>query len=353
VVRQYSFPALVAAAATGQVDYTWGWDMRYLGTLRRSRAYRTQITPQFVTYFLVPNLDPTYQGKPNPLANRNVRLALSLAIDRVRLTEHVYGVSRAVARKLVSWNLWINMPQLGLVQPFTDRDITGQWDPIAGRYITDTGSGQALADAKKLLARTPWKNGFSLDFLTARPGPACPPCDVWPRLGGAAKDWLKLGVGVRTRAIDLQKLCCGWSNGTALTHGDFQLSSIGIAPSVDPDEWRFILDSQNIERDRTEHTAAGTLHTGPRFNFAAIRDPSIDRAVMAAEDPLHPRVRAQNYAVVQQRVNQRAYYFPVTYVASTATIGPRASGVVTGLQLGPAWAPGSMPTIYDWRVTGQ
>jgi hypothetical protein len=172
-------------------------------------------------------------------------------------------------------------------------------------------------------------------------------------MGGVVRDWAKLGIKLHTTALPLSKLCCGWNNGTALSHGNFQLTGGEIYPSVDPDEWRIYLDSRNIDRDVAHHDATDTMYSGVRYNFAGVRDRVINRAFAAGLDPLHPDVRYRNYAAVQRRVNRRAYYFPVFYVAYPATVGDRAAHVVPGPDLGGALKPGYFWNIYDWRVKGQ
>jgi hypothetical protein len=60
-------------------------------------------------------------------------------------------------QNLIAWTPLVNTPLL--VQPFADKALHGQWDPLAKAYVLP-GSGKALSDAKKLLATTPYKSGF-------------------------------------------------------------------------------------------------------------------------------------------------------------------------------------------------
>jgi ABC-type transport system substrate-binding protein len=76
--------AMIAAAASRQTDITQDYTPTNLPALNQhASAFKVQAPAGFVFEHLEFNLDPTYNGQPNPLSNKNVRLALALSSTRL------------------------------------------------------------------------------------------------------------------------------------------------------------------------------------------------------------------------------------------------------------------------------
>ena len=219
-----------------------------------------------------------------------------------------------------------------MVQPFTDKSIVGQWDPLAKRYLTITGTGQALADAKKLMARTPWKSGFSLDFDTTSGNPT--------RLaeeGVIASNWHRLGVTVNPTLVDPSVFFGSWDNGSPLQRGTFQAAMYTNGGPPDPDWLKTNLTSSYIDRLQTTHSATN-------LNQSGVRDPVLDRAFTAAAATLDPAARGRDYATVQRELNQKAYWTMLYFRPDIETNDGRVSNFI----LDPAYQ--SDWNIWNWRL---
>jgi len=321
--------SLIAAAASGQTDVTGGGggytqaDMPIL--TQHAGTYKIGSVASFSQEHFEFNLDSQYKGKPNPLANLKVRQALALAFDKTGMIRSALATSPSTARSIVAWSPWVNTPKL--VQPFADRSIRGQWDPVVKKYLSTTGSGKALQDAKKLLSQTPYKSGFDLDLYTSAGNPVRA-----AEAGVVQSNWKRLGVNVSINFSPANKFFSDWATGSELNHGEFQIALFGFSGSPDPDQIKYDVVSQYIDREKQDHSSPLNI------NFAGIRDRAIDKAMAAGGAAINPKVRAQQYAVVQRRMNQQAYWVPLYFRPSIITYSPKVKNVVDNpTQAGPTW----------------
>jgi ABC-type transport system substrate-binding protein len=320
---------LIAAAANRQVDVSGGFSLAELSALKsHAGAYTISEIPAFVFERVEFNVDPTYAGKPNPLANVNVRLALALALDKIGMIRSALGLSTKGARALAAWTPLVNTPTL--VQPFADKSITGQWDPLAHAYVLP-GGGRALRDARTLLGRTPWKGGFSIDFVTLPDPVRLAALDV------VAANWSRLGVTVQHTIDPSGKLFGTWEEGGTLARGQFQAVMFSDFNAPDPDAWKFLLESRYIDRSAAHH---GNINK----NDSGIRDTVIDRAMEAGDQSLDHKVRTTSYAIMQRRVNSRAYWIGLYFRPIITTNSSRVRGFANNPIAGPFW------NVYDWQI---
>lgn len=315
--------AMIAAAAAHKIDISQNYHLADLHLLRRyPGAYRIYDMPAFVYEHLELNTDARYGGHANPLANRNVRLALALAVNKVGMIEHVLRVSPALARLIVAYNMWIDRPSFH--QPFTNTSVSGQWDPIAHRYVT-SGSARAVRDARRLIRATRWKHGVSLDAHTTR---------LYYRtraLSYIARDWSRLGIRLRIKAQSAGTLLGSWDENGTLDHGRFQVALFAWVGSPDPDSWRNELAGSYIDRNQSAHSDINE-------NFSGFRDPIIDRGFRVGSGTYNNAVRARAYGSVQAEVNKQAYWIGLYYGDAIATSDGRVKGFANNpTTAGVAW----------------
>ena len=130
--------------------------------------------------------------KDSPVANKRVRQALSLAIDRQQIIDHVMN---GKARMPLPFDAF------GYTEYF-NRDRWEKWSAEALRYDPVL--------AKKILAEEGYPNGFDLNFAnTALPG-----TQFMVDIGSAVADmWTKIGVRVKLKHYE-------WGSFAPLSRGD-------------------------------------------------------------------------------------------------------------------------------------
>jgi peptide/nickel transport system substrate-binding protein len=329
-----SKPGLIAGAASGETDVTGGgggYTPADIGELRKHNGYKLYQTPSFSLEHLEYNVDKTYNGKPNPLANAKVRQAVTLAIDKIGLIRSALGVSAKQAKNIAAWSIFVDSP--GLVQPFANRKITGQWDPIAKKYTTTTGTGKAVTDAKKLLNQTPYKGGFDLSFKTTTANPVRA-----AQAGVIQQNLAKIGIRLNVEYVPASKYFGQWDDNGDLHRGDFQIAMLAFSGSPDPDQDKYNMQTTFIDRN-------ANVHTPLNQNYSGIRDRTIDQAFNKAAKTLNNKTRAKYYAVVQERTNKNAYWAPLYYRPSIATRSTKVKNFSNNpTQLGPTW------NIYKWAT---
>ena len=268
--------AMIAAAAARQTDATEGYLVSDLPELHRyPGAFHVHAAPSFFFEHLELNQDRTYHGQPNPLSNTKVRVALALALDKLGMIRSALGVSASLARSIEAWSFMINSRKLA--QPFTDKKLIGQWDPIAKKYQVNTGHGQALTDAKKLLSQTAYKRGFNLDFYSTNGDPTRVAQESVMEV-----NWKRLGVTLTHTTYNPTALYSRTGAAAAFCAvGDFQIADFGLTTSSDVDAFKSFMQSRYIDRRRSVHS---TVYG----NESGISDPTIDANFNLAARHLRP-----------------------------------------------------------------
>lgn len=341
VFAQYASVAeLVAAAATHRVDITAGWPGFFPGPTasdvplleQHTGSYRLRILPGSYYSRLLLMVDRSYHGRPNPLASMKVRLALALGLDREGLVRRALALNAQQIRNLISWTPWPNTPVLRA--PGTDRRITGQWDPLDRRFLNPTGRGRALADARALLASTPWAHGLTLDLFTTINNPA--------RYAAAtflARSWARLGVHLNLHFVSGAGLFSDWNGGGIVAHGAFQ---VGLW--ADPFLGDGALLNTGLQRRYIETESMHSAATGG--DPSHIRDAVFDRDFDLLPRTTGQKARDRLLAAIQQELNRKAYWIMLWIQPNIATTDNRVIG----------FNPGLAPPYYDeqnWRVRGR
>jgi ABC-type transport system substrate-binding protein len=343
-VSYTSGAAMLAAAVNQKADVARGFDYEFLPDLQgHSGTFAFHADPSFDLERLEFNVAPTYQDLPNPVADTKVRLALALAIDKIKVIGQALATTNTTAAKRIeAWSFAVNTPSV--VQPFADRTLVGQWDPIAKKLVTDTGHGQALADARRLLAGTPWKRGFTLDFYSNASGSISRIRRREAR--EVIADWAKIGVTLNVHFIDgfppsSPNLFGSWADGGILEHGAFQVTLVRTTGEpVDLDAWKYNLQSKYIVREHPKNDVGQ--------NYSGIHDAAIDRGFDRAGSTVNLQVRSADYAAIQREVNRRAYWIPLHFPPQLWTSDRRVRNVT----LSPGVWGNVCWDMYAWRVKG-
>lgn len=325
-------PSMIAGAMNGQTDVTQNYTAADLPELRKhTDAFDLHVDPGFTFEHLEFNLDQQFKGKPNPLADPDVRLALALALDKTGLVRSALNLSPAQARDITAWTPLVNTSQL--VQPFANTQLKGQWDPTSKRFIPDTGHGRALAAAKELLARTQWADGFSLDVTTTSGNPV-----RQAQMAVLAQNWARLGVRVNPVYVPATTMFAGWQQNGPLNHGNFQVGMFAFLGSPDPDQLKYNLQSRYVDREVV-------LHAEINQNYSGIHNSRIDRALDRAAHTIDRTERAQSYNAVQVELNKQAYWIPLYFRPTIATESGRIENFSNNpTQTGPTW------NMFAWKV---
>jgi ABC-type transport system substrate-binding protein len=317
--------AMIAAAASRQTDMTQDYTVADLQQLQsHGGAYKVYSDPGFFFEHLEMNTDPTFQGKPNPLANLKVRQAIALALDKYGLLQSALSISRSVAKQIIAWTPLVNTPKLK--QPFADKSITGQWDPITKKYRSDTGSASAIADAKKLLDQAGFSSGFTLQTYTTTGNPVRA-----AQLGVLAASLKKIGITAVPNFVPSTKYFAGWDQGGTLDHGDYQIADFAFIGQPDPDQFKFNLVGKYCDRKQAVHAEVNE-------NYACIQNAAMDKAFTQEATSFDNKVRQSAFSTMQKLINQNAWWIPLYSRPSIATVDPKLKNFANNpTQYGQTW----------------
>jgi len=323
--------AMIKGAAAHQTDITTNYNLADVPDLEKHlSAYRVHIQTSFALEHLEFNVDPRYHGQPNPLANANVRRALALALDKYELIRQGLTVGTAKAQQMAAWSPFVDTGDLK--QPLVASHLKGQWDPIAKTYVIP-GTPTALAHARTLLGRTPFKKGFTLDLYTTVGSPTRQAQEAV-----MASSWQKLGVKVAPNYVSSDELLGSWFQNGFIVRGNFQVAMFSYIGSPEPQDYKYNLQSRYCDR-------TARVHSTLNGNGSCIRDASIDRSFSAAARTFDAGIRASKYATVERRVNQGAYWVPLYFRKTISTDDGRVVHFSNSPTLsGPAW------NIYAWSL---
>jgi len=326
-----SITGMIKAAAAHQTDVTTNYNLPDVPDLIKHRsAYRLHIQSSFALEHLEFNVDRKYHAQPNPLANTNVRLALALALDKYALIRQGLTVGTSTALQMAAWSPFVDTGDLK--QPFVTSHLSGQWDPIAHSYVIP-GRRTALAHARTLLGRTPFKKGFTLDLYTTAGSPTRQAQEAV-----MASSWQKLGVTVAPNYVSSDELLGSWSQHGSIARGNFQVAMFSYVGSPEPQDYKYNLQSRYCDRIARGHS---TLNG----NGSCIRNASIDRSFASAARTFNAGVRASDYATVERTVNQRAYWVPLYFRKTVSTDNGRVANFSNSPTLS-----GAMWNIYAWKI---
>jgi ABC-type transport system substrate-binding protein len=328
-------PGLIAAAASRNTDLTQNYTPADLKELTsHSGQFKTSPTPAFEVEHLTLNNDATVSGQKNPLHDARVRVALALALNKMNLIQSALTVSKSVAKQLIAWSPLIITPRL--TQPYADKNINGQWDPLQKKYIANTGTGKALADAKKLLAQAGYPNGFTVQGLTTSGNPT-----RVAEFASMAHDWTKIGVKFVPNYIPASKLFANsWDAGNPVRLGTYQIAMWTDVASPDPNYYINVFQSKYIDREKTVHSPVNS-------NVGGIKNKLIDEAFNKGATTLNKKERAHWYQIWQEQTNKNAYWITLYYRTDISTTdGKLGNYKANGTGEGFSW------NAFEWYDKG-
>src|SRR5947209_2352887 len=246
--------AMIAAAARHETNVTQDYTLASAGQLKSNHAFKTMINPGFVIEHLELNQDRIYNGKPNPLANPKARLALALTVDKTLVLQSALNVSKATAKSVVAYPFLVSTPRFK--QPYADTKLTGQWDPIAHKYV-QSGSAKGIADARKLLRAAGYPNGFTVDFQTTTA-----PTTRVAEQAAICQNWTRINVACTMLHTPSTKLFGQWDTGGTLDHGQFQVALFALLGGADPDPLKEDFMSRFIDRNQSVHSPINQNYAG-------------------------------------------------------------------------------------------
>ncbi len=325
-----SKPTMLAAAASDATDITTNYTPADLNQLHASHTFKTYSIPSYNYEHLEFNVDPTFNGAPNPLHNTKVRQAVDLAIDKLGLIQSSLGINAKAANGIVAWTPWINTSSM--VIPFADRAIKGQWDPIVKKYVIP-GRGRAITDARKLLAQTPWKKGFSVVFTTTSGNPVRDQEESVTAAG-----LLKVGIKVVPTFVPASKFFADYPTGGTNHTGAFQITMFQSTLTPDFVDIKYRLQSQYIDREQKIKSAVN-------YNYSGIHDRIFNHDLTAASLTYNKKLRTRYYDAVQVELNHQAYWDPFYFVPFISTVDSRVKNYNPG-------ATNFTWNMYQWRAAG-
>ena len=312
-----SFPtdtALMAAQETGAVQVSQGYfylDFRRgILTPHALAGLHVMLSPAGIEH-----LEPNLLRSHNILADVNVRLALSLAIDRQQIVADALQIPFLPKSHLDGSQLIAFSPQTG--GSFDGISVRGAWDPIKGRFV----SQPEVADAGRLLRQAGWiLRGCPRHCARYNPT-HCPdpklsckltlkmlvPHNDVPR-AAEAKDlqvmWAKLGVELKydDRNFSAGNLTASFAERGQCAHGWDNLCMFAQLPGVDPQtDYALEFTSNHIARHRK--------HPRPTdINFTGVQNPQLDRIFHRAPNFYNTHERARLYRQWQKIVVRRAVW---------------------------------------------
>lgn len=281
----YFYPTVDTASAerrvrSGELDLNVEFSAANTDFLRQTSPELVQTVPGLYIRAI------DFNTESEPFDNRDVRRALSMAIDRRFIANDILGGDDAPAFR--------EIPE----------GIPGRPEGVRLDYA-DTPMPERIAEARTLLENAGFGPDNPLRFTLYYQ-----PAAGWPRIAPVIQqdwrliaDWVEAEVQVRDSQIHYQ----------AMRGGDFQVATTAWVPDfLDP--YGILLQWE---------TRAGEI------NNTRWTDPAYDALTEAALNTVDPAERAALYAQAEQMFLDSHANIPVFFEATRKLVSPRITGWVT------------------------
>ncbi|HID54732.1 MAG TPA: peptide ABC transporter substrate-binding protein [Anaerolineae bacterium] len=272
---------------SGEVEAVWDLIEASVPDLQDDPEFTLWTTPSSNVEYLGLNLaqrgDPADPAQPHTvLGDRNVREAISLAIDRTVLVDDLmYGLST------------IATSPIGMGWAADDSIEVADYDPEKAAALleeagwTDTdGDGIRDKDGEKLSLEITTTSGNKLRELAEQV------------LQAQLAD---VGIELVINNVPASTLFGNWASGGPLQRGNFDIAMDTWGPDIDPDGFVSILfESDSIPTEE-----------GGGWNFFRINDPALDEAIAAGRSTVDLEARKQAYSDVSRIVTDSYAYIPL------------------------------------------
>jgi peptide/nickel transport system substrate-binding protein len=269
------------------VEAVWDLIEASVPDLQDDPEFTLWTTPSSNVEYLGLNLaqrgDPADPAQPHTvLGDRNVREAISLAIDRTVLVDDLmYGLST------------IATSPIGMGWAADDSIEVADYDPEKAAALleeagwTDTdGDGIRDKDGEKLSLEITTTSGNKLRELAEQV------------LQAQLAD---VGIELVINNVPASTLFGNWASGGPLQRGNFDIAMDTWGPDIDPDGFVSILfESDSIPTEE-----------GGGWNFFRINDPALDEAIAAGRSTVDLEARKQAYSDVSRIVTDSYAYIPL------------------------------------------
>jgi peptide/nickel transport system substrate-binding protein len=246
--------------------------------------------------------DPTGTKPHFALADKKVRQALELGINKQELVDKVlFGKTAVATGEYPKGNPWAN----------PDIQAT-KYDPDRAKVLLEEAGWKAGADGIRE------KGGKKLT-LTVRGVTGNKLRDDVAALIQAG--WKRIGVDMQTNNVAASALVGTWAQNGVVQRGQFDIAFYGTSPSVDARAFWSRFHSDNVARDEPGKQDGS--------NNMRWRNAEVDRLSEEAEKTLDVAKRKANYNRIQQIVAEEVpiiylYYRANIEAVSDKIVGPRS-----------------------------
>ncbi|MFD1173743.1 ABC transporter substrate-binding protein [Oceanobacillus picturae] len=249
---------------SGSIDMMTGLNPQDIQTIDADESLQIIERPSMNISYMAMNTD-----KEGPLAEKAVRQAINLAIDKEKLVSLYEGIGKPAKNPLPP-SLW------------------GYNDEIEDY-------GYDVEKAKELLAEAGYADGFDITLNTfSNPRPYMPQ----PKVSAQAIQEMLKEVNINVEVIESD-----WDTHLSLTeNGEHDMAFLGwTGDNGDPDNFLYVL----LDKDNAKMGSAG--------NIAFYKSDEVHDLLKAAQTEMDQEKRTELYLEAQELIHEDAPWFPIAH----------------------------------------
>ncbi|WP_232225561.1 ABC transporter substrate-binding protein [Oceanobacillus manasiensis] len=264
---------------SGSIDMMTGLNPQDIQTIDADENLQIIERPSMNVSYMAMNTD-----KEGPLAEKEVRQAINLAIDKEKLVSLYEGIGKPAKNPLPP-SLW----------GFND-DIEDY--------------GYDIEKAKELLAEAGFADGFDITLNTfSNPRPYMPQ----PKVSAQAIQEMLKEVNINVEIIESD-----WDTHLSLTeNGEHDMAFLGwTGDNGDPDNFLYVL----LDKDNAKVGSAG--------NIAFYKNDEVHDLLKAAQTEMDQEKRTELYLEAQELIHEDAPWFPIAHTTPPIAANQKVSDYV-------------------------